>query len=67
VLAVGIALNSSISTAYWSGGACYAIALLALIWGGQRSLATVRAKATPGDDMRHGPAVGRPLPSGEAR
>jgi len=61
VLAVAIALNSR------SGGACYVIALLALIWGGQRSPATVRAKAAPDDDMGHEPAVGRPIPSGEAR
>jgi hypothetical protein len=45
VLAVAIALNSSISTAFWSGGACYAVAWLALIWGGRRDLATARAKA----------------------
>lgn len=32
VLAVAIALNSSISTSFWTGFACYLLAILAFVW-----------------------------------
>jgi hypothetical protein len=73
VVAVAIALNSSISTAFWSGGACYAAALLALMWVNQRDLATVRPAAAPDGDTGHQAAaatqyvVGAPPQPGRRR
>jgi hypothetical protein len=70
VLAVAIALNSSISTAFWSGGACYAVAWLALVWGGQHDRASAQAKAEPRDAIRRETdgaaihhAMGNPTPT----
>ncbi len=42
VLAVVIALYSSISAAFWTGVGCYVVALLAFVWASARSVEAVR-------------------------
>lgn len=57
VLAVVIAIGAGISAAFWTGVACYAVALAAMVWEGSRAGPTVQFG---GDGISHQLARSRP-------